>query len=245
MAVKVLFLLAALSLFYYIIIIAYAGIRAAFSKFWLVAGIVFSAAGLLLNRGFALPDKLVSILLCCVLSGLILFAAVESRIFFGMKRSEPGQLTYIIVLGAQVKGRRVSRTLAWRLNRAAEYLKANDRTKAVLSGGQGLGEEFPEAEAMRDYLVKKGISEKRLILEKKSKNTKENLSLTGAMIGFQTEAVGIVTSNFHVYRSVRIARRAGFSKVYGIPAHSSLIMQPNNLVREFFAVLKDKAAGNL
>ena len=58
-------------------------------------------------------------------------------------------------------------------------------------------------------------------------------------------SVGIVTNNFHVFRGVMLARHAGFEDACGIAARSNIYFQPNNLVREFFGVMKDLVCGNL
>ena len=41
------------------------------------------------------------------------------------------------------------------------------------------------------------------------------------------------------------ARHAGFENACGISARSNIYFQPNNLVREFFGILKDLVCGNL
>ena len=62
-------------------------------------------------------------------------------------------LDYIIVLGAHVADTRLSKALLERTRRALRYLEENPRTRAVLSGGQGQGEQISEAEAMYRYLT--------------------------------------------------------------------------------------------
>ena len=74
-------------------------------------------------------------------------------------------LDYIIVLGAHVAGTRLSKALLERTRRALRYLEENPETRAVLSGGQGQGEQISEAEAMYRYLTEHGIDGSRLILE--------------------------------------------------------------------------------
>ena len=85
-------------------------------------------------------------------------------------------LDYLVVLGAQVNGTKLSNSLRLRVERAGEYLEENPETKAVLSGGKGTGEDITEAEAMYRYLEKKGISPERLS-ERGAfpQNTSENL----------------------------------------------------------------------
>ncbi|MDD6277033.1 MAG: YdcF family protein [Mycoplasma sp.] len=62
-------------------------------------------------------------------------------------------LDYIIVLGAQVKESGPSVILRYRLDRTVSYLKENDNTLVIVSGGQGANEKATEASVMKEYLV--------------------------------------------------------------------------------------------
>ncbi len=57
--------------------------------------------------------------------------------------------------------------------------------------------------------------------------------------------VGVVTNNFHVFRGVHLARHMGIREVCGISAPSDVYFLLNNMVREFFGVMKDLVYGNL
>lgn len=96
---------------------------------------------------------------------------------------------------------------------------------------------------MRRELMARGISEERLISEAASTNTRENIEYSGALM--QGEKAGIVTNGFHVYRAVGIARKQGLSEAVGIAADSELWLLPNHMLREFFAVVKDRLMGNM
>ena len=116
------------------------------------------------------------------------------------------------MLGAAVYGENPSITLQHRLEGAARYLEANPRTKAVVSGGQGKGEDISEAECMRRYLVEHGIDPDRILLEDRSTSTKENLAFSKAVIetdGGKVDRVVIVSSAYHLYRATKIAEMAG------------------------------------
>ena len=123
------------------------------------------------------------------------------------------------------------------LIKGLDYLLAHDNTKVIVSGGQGRGEDVTEAFAMKNYLTDKGIDEKRIIMEEKSRSTEENLKYSLSYIKDVNEKVGIVTNNFHVYRSVKLAKRAGYKDVVGIAAGADPVLLLNYLVREFFAVV--------
>lgn len=177
--------------------------------------------------------------------GIVIFLAVEFLIASQMTQQGEQNLDYIIVLGAQVKGDRPSRALNKRIIRAAEYLQENPETIAILSGGQGPGEHMTEAECMRRGLVQRGIDPSRLILEDKSTSTKENLIFSSRLADVKNSRTGLVTQNFHVYRSLKLARHQNYRKVCGIAAPSEAIYQPHFLVREGFALVKEKLVGNI
>lgn len=159
--------------------------------------------------------------------------------------SAKGNLDYIIVLGAHVDGTRLSLALLERARRACDYLKENPRTRAVLSGGKGTGEDITEAQAMYNYLTARGIEGSRLIKEERSTNTKENLAFSLKKIGSVDVSVGIVTNNFHVFRGVAIGRKCGCKKIYGIPSRYRSWRLLIYIPREILAIIKDKLVGNL
>ncbi|MHC1747854.1 MAG: YdcF family protein [Cellulosilyticaceae bacterium] len=175
-----------------------------------------------------------------VLIVIVLFLAVESCIIItGYQTDMAKKSDYIIVLGARVKGETPSLALQYRLDQAYTYLSANPNTKAILSGGQGLGENITEAEAMKRYLMGKGIAKEKLILENRSTNTAENIKNSFEIIDKEKEnaKVIVVTSHFHILRSKMIAHDLG-KKVGGIGAKNMPILIPNYYLREFFAVVK-------
>ncbi|MCB5714986.1 YdcF family protein [Lactonifactor longoviformis] len=242
-----------ISLGYYLVIISYAGLQATFSRFWLLLGGIFLVLGLLCSwsqrRGIALLTlfPVWAKISAGLLAGfcLLLFLGAAGCIASGMCRLPPGNLDYIIVLGAKVKGEIPSKALYKRLYAAEDYLKKNPHTTAVLSGGQGPGETVTEAKAMEQYLLSKGISKHRLRTEDKSTDTVENMKFSQAFLSDKNVSVGVVTNDFHVYRGVAVGKKLGYTQIYGIPASSDMILQVNYLVRESFAVIKDKAAGNI
>ncbi len=194
-----------------------------------------------------------ALILIVLLVCISVFAFTEIKIGSGFQsRTEP-DLDYLIVLGAQVKESGPSAVLKYRLDAACEYLNDNPGTVCILSGGRGPNEPWAEAEGMCDYMTAKGIPESRIILEKESLNTKQNiencLNLSkdggGLLIDPEHDRIGIVTNNFHIFRGVSIAKKAGAANVFGIPAYSRPLYLPNNMLREFFGVVKDFLAGNI
>lgn len=94
---------------------------------------------------------------------------------------EDEQLT-VMVFGCYVRGEEPGRTLTTRLDAALSLLKRYPNADCIVSGGQGSNEAISEAEAMRRYLVSRGIAEERITLEDRSTNTSENLEYTFAIL---------------------------------------------------------------
>ena len=245
-------ILAGLCFGYYIIMVSYAGIHTAFASVWLAAVICFSVLAFLppiiIRRQIKIPIwfKAGFTILFCVI--IILFLAVEGCIISGMTSKPKENLDYVIVLGAQVRGTRITNSLRKRLEKACEYLDENPDAVVVVSGGQGKGEDLSEAQCMKDYLIEYGISEDRIIMEDKSTNTAENIEFSMKKIKEHSKKeapqVGVVTNNFHVYRATAICKKSGY-EISGIPAKSDKILFVNYMLREFFAVVKYKCSGTI
>lgn len=245
MAEKIMILLGILSLGYFAGIMVYAGWSSKFPVLWAAVGFCFLVAAWVIHRNIQFPLGIKILGFAGIGSGLALFLVVEVLIVGAMlQKSEPG-LDYVVVLGAQVKGSRPSQSLLYRIQEAAEYLKVNPETKAILSGGKGTGEDISEAQCMKQELEKLGISGERLIEENRSTSTQENIAYSYELMEKECKKVGIVTNDFHIYRGTAIAKKKMDCQVYGIPAKSNGFLQLNYMVREFFGIVKDKIRGNL
>ncbi len=243
----ILCILAALLCFLYCLVVFMIRSGSHFYLIWGAGGICFIGLALMIKFDWwsQFPLLLRRGILGLAAIGILLFMVVEGCIFAHYNDKGRDNLDYIIVLGAQMKPAGPSAVLKFRLDAAYEYLTANEGTVCVVSGGQGSNEPCTEAEGMYRYLVEKGISPERILLEDKSTDTSENIAYSVQLIGGTDASVGIVTNNFHVFRGVMLARHAGFENACGISARSNIYFQPNNLVREFFGVMKDLVCGNL
>ena len=177
-------------------------------------------------------------------AGLLVFVLAQACIISGMAGGTQEHLDYLIVLGAQVRGTRVSRALAQRLDCAAVYLKEHEDTLVIVSGGQGPGEDISEAQAMAEYLERAGIAPERIRKEGRSVNTAQNIRFSMEWMEKEDPKVGIVSNDFHVFRAVHIAKAQGV-KAEGIPEPSTPGMYPHNMTREAVALVKDLVFGNL
>ena len=230
---------------YYIILRIYTGRPwPTFSGFWLTAGGAHLAVGCAPFPAFirefltyAVPAAWVFVLAG---TAVIVSPVADKRIF---RRKTQEKTDVIIILGAHVNGTRISASLKSRLDTALDFLRRFPDTKVIVSGGQGRGEAVAEADAMAEYLIRSGIESGRIIREGKSASTRENLRFCREFLDAEEEKAGIVTSDFHVFRTLLLAGQEGYRRATAIPAPTEPVFLPNYLVREFFAVICTSLSG--
>ena len=221
------------------------------SKFfcvWYAGGLFLILLAVLVRKQIIekLPKAIKVICITLISLGFAFVIATQCMVISGFRNNEKENLDYIIVLGSQVKPSGPAVVTRLRLQRAYEYAVNNPDTIIIVSGGQGSNEPATEASVMKDYLASKGIDESRIITEDRSTNTSENLQFSMALIpDLQDSSVGIVSSEFHIFRALAIAKKCGYTDTYGIPAKSVRLYLPNNMIRESVGILKDFLLGNL
>ena len=180
------------------------------------------------------------VLAALTILGLAAFAALESPIVSAARGTDGGGADYIIVLGAGVNGTAPSLSLRERLGAAEKYLRDNPDCTAIVSGGRGAGEDITEAQAMRDWLVSRGIEESRIVMEDRASSTEENLRFSFDLIrsrGGEPEKmhIAVVSSEYHLCRAARLAEALGVT-VTTVPARTHYpILRLNYFIREGFA----------
>ena len=267
-------ILGILCLIYYGVIVIYSGAGTSFSASWIILAMGFFAAAAVMKFYPRFRDKVPVQLEVAVITFFsaiaFIFVVVELMMGFSSISFQKESVNYVIVLGAQVRGNKISRTLERRLDKAVEYAAYHPNTVFVLSGGQGEDEDVTEASAMYRYMKSRGVPDYQLLLEESSRSTYENMvyskilitererlrraTLRAAMAEYGyllppdeeiTIRVGILTSNFHELRAKGIARHVGIPNVSGISAKSDPVLFAHFCVRECFAILKDKFVGNM
>lgn len=175
---------------------------------------------------------------------IVSFVVIESVIFYYGHRKVEESPELVIILGARLYGSVPSPSLKERLDTGGDYLASHENAIAVVSGGMGKGEDISEAAAMKDYLLEKGIKEERILVEANSTNTFQNITFSKELVeekfpefDLDSEEIGIITNDYHVFRGVMMAKRFGFHAV-GIPAKTPPTTLVKGYVREYFGVLK-------
>lgn len=156
--------------------------------------------------------RIVKVLLGLLILGAVCYAALIGYTVYREKTvPEPSDYDVIVVLGAQVQPNgEPSVQLDWRLNRALEMYRAHP-CPVITCGAQGEDEPRPEAEVMRDLLIERGIPAEMVYTDPVSFDTYQNIRNAKAII----ERLGlrrplIITSDYHLPRSMDIARAEGF-----------------------------------
>lgn len=268
-------ILAVVCLVYYVVIIVYSGFSTSFAFIWLLASGFFFLVAAGARYAHLHPKKLplwmpvsaATFFGACV----AVFVTVEVLVFMGVASADVPNLDYVIVLGAKVNEDEISNSLKKRLDKAIEYSQANPETMLILSGGQGPDEPMAEARAMYDYLLYNGVPAEQMAMETISTSTVENIAYSKVMIdeiqrvkrerqaremmpiapGPYVVAedkplqIGVLTSNFHVFRARMIAEKWGIPGIYGIASESDMLLFPHLCVRECAAILKDRLMGNM
>ena len=150
---------------------------------------------------------------------------------------------YVIIHGCGLAGgERLTKLLSNRVDRAIEiYQKCRVKPIIIPSGGQGGDEKLSEAEAMKRYLLERGVPEAHIVPEDRSATTLENLRNSKAIIDARPggKKTALVSSNYHIYRCLRLAREVGLTCI-GVGAPVALYYWPSALIREFVAVFAQK-----
>ena len=149
---------------------------------------------------------------------LVYFIVCNIFIFIYAQQKTSQHAQTMVILGSQVLGTPAvaSPTLADRLDVAVQYLNENPETKVVVCGGQGEDESATEASVMAKYLIDKGIDANRVYQEDKSRRTAEQFIFANRVLPLGKTVV--VTNDFHILRSIMLAKRSGIHDVSGLSA---------------------------
>lgn len=233
------------------LVIYYIGLKivsgfVAFSSMFCLLGTILFFYGLIelkfnINIWGRIPKFLRSTIIVLFSISISIFIIIEGIIIYNGHHYDKERPDYLMILGAGLRGSKISTSLLYRLETAIDYNKLYPDVKIIVSGGQGPDEDISEAKAMKDYLIKNGIDENLIISEDKSTNTYENFLFTKELLMSESEkddiTVTVISNNFHMYRAKYLGKLVGF-KCLGYPAPSHAASSFIFYTREFFGVLK-------
>ena len=138
-------------------------------------------------------------------------------------------LDYLFVLGDHIEGEETpGKSLVRRIVRAYEYLTEHPDTIAITCGGCFReGQKKSEAQIIKEFLMRMGISEDRILLEDKSTTTNENFLFGKEILENHASKplselnVGFLTSDYHLFRAGLIAKINGLPGLQKVGAKST------------------------
>jgi SanA protein len=117
------------------------------------------------------------------------------------------QAEAMIVLGASVYSNgKVSDILRDRLD-TAYNLYASGKAKRIIVSGDHASDEYDEVNAMKNYLMKKGVPDAHIFMDHAGFNTYDSMYRAKAV--FQAKDLIIVTQDYHLKRAIYVARAMG------------------------------------
>jgi len=147
----------------------------------------------------------------------------------------------VLVLGGGLRGEEVVPTLQLRLDKCIEYLHRNPEALIIVSGGQGSGETICESQAMKRYLVSKGVDANRIVEENQSKNTRQNMQYSKALLDAHFPSgncsVVCITSDFHAYRANKLSEAVNMP-VSHYNARTKWYLYPSSYCKETLSIIK-------
>ena len=195
---------------------------AAPSNFLLLLACVGGGLGFtrLAAGGRRLAMAAVLLLAVCGLSplGALLLAPLEER--FARPAGLPHAIAGIIVLGGgidetltQARNQVALTEAATRLTEGVALAQRFPQAHLVFTGGTAalMGTTFMESDAAKRFWSELGVAPERMKFESRSRNTAENAEFTKALLQPKPgETWLLVTSAFHMPRSMGIFRKIGF-----------------------------------
>ncbi len=194
---------------------------------WIATILVMSVVGLpfifrrglrvLMKRAY-LPFKAVICFAAAFFS--ITFAALVGYIYLSPSAQPDAGVengTVYLVFGAKINSSGPTLTLAARLDAAFDAMASDPDSICIVSGGQGADEVTTEAECMKEYLIGRGISEERIVLEDRASNTAENIRFSAKIMkekGLYDRRLICVSSDTHIPRIRLLCEREGIEAGY-------------------------------
>lgn len=179
-------------------------------------------------------------LTACLVLGLSVATLTGTFVWQGSLGETRQICRYMVVLGAGVNGSTPSMILSERIDAAYDYLTEHPYVTCIVSGGQGPNEDISEAQCMYDHLTQRGIDPQRIWMEDKSTSTSENIRFSLDLIeektGSRPASLGILSSEFHLFRAGLLAEDQGIISI-GIPAQTRWVaLRINYFLREILGV---------
>ena len=184
------------------------------------------------------------IVITCSIVGIIIFSinyyivkSTEDYVFNDIEKLP--KVDAVIVLGAKVSKEKLSYVLEDRLVAGVNIIYANKAQAILLSGDHGQ-KEYDEVNSMRKYILRRNfnIQKEQIFMDHAGFDTYDSMFRAKEIFGIKSAI--IVTQDFHINRSVYIARSLGI-EAYGFAVDESIYKESIRLnwrIRELLSRVK-------
>ena len=182
--------------------------------------------------------------ICVLTLGILNYLVIETAkpVTYSLDSFESSEVSKthydaVIVYGCAVWGDSPSPMLADRLRTAASVYKTGCADYVLVSGDSENPEAYDETGVMKEFLIGEGVPESDIKCDALGLSTYETAMRASQLYDIKTAVV--VTTEFHVARSVYDCRAFGIESVGVEAINSGYVIQPYNYCREFVARGKD------
>jgi uncharacterized SAM-binding protein YcdF (DUF218 family) len=116
---------------------------------------------------------------------------------------QPSRGVLVVLAADSLGGGMIGLASYWRATYALWVWRDGRFDRLVVSGGHGVGAE------MKAFLESSGVPAGKITLEEASSSTRENAVFTASLLKDVPGEKALVTSDMHMFRSVRAFRKAG------------------------------------
>ncbi|MCX7748925.1 MAG: YdcF family protein [Clostridia bacterium] len=168
------------------------------------------------------------------------FTLFEAVIITAPYYYKPQKSDCILILGYALKdGYHPDEWLEMRLSKGLELFNRGFGEFIIVSGGKGPKDQIPVGESMRNWLLERGVPDNKIVVEDRSSTTFTNIDFSKKIIrDKEKKRVLVVTSDFHLFRSMLIAKD-NLEYCSGASAPSSKPLKKTlSYIRESAAIIK-------
>ena len=248
---NLLIILAVFSFCYYFILAILDTYFLGITLLWVFIGFVCVFLVILDNKGkFPKVSKTVAIIVGIFIFLFAGYACCNLAFILSPKEKiQADKIDFVILLGGGLKVNGTpSNSVEKRISVCADLWKSLEKDcKIVVTGGQIKPAPFAESIMLERELEKRGVSKEFIIQDDKALDTIQNLKNAILLLSEETglskkevleSNIVIVSSDYHLSRSLWIAKRLGYKNVFGFGSETTRYAILNSYLREILAVLK-------
>lgn len=180
--------------------------------------------------------KLLWMAAALILSGLLFILITSLRVVHEAGRQDLHKADAIVVFGAAEYSGRPSPVLRARLDHAYDLFRQGLAPVIIATGGSGADPSYSEGGVSRDYLMRRGVPEPRLIAETQGSDTAQSAQRVAVIMRANgMHSCLAVSDEYHVFRIKALLEHEGV-QVFVSPRYGS---RPKSPWQRMIAVLRE------